>query len=157
MVYALLNQPLRGELTRREVDVKTHNDMINLDFNGDLFEGQKIGHYFRPKSHICRHYMVDVVVKELGFNCLVTIYEIDTPQPDGNVLDIENGQMVATSDFKKFCEIDMWGKYYFPVFSTEMNQWYYDDSGNMDYIQAMYEVMKFAVDLVLKEKIIVPY
>lgn len=135
--------------------------MINLDFDGAIDESQIKGFYFRPISHICKHFLVEVIKKD-EWNCLVVIYEIGIPQRDGKEMIIANGEEIATYETTDFLEIDLWGKYYFPKFNEERYQWYYnmsynenkewvfDKDGNMDDVLAMAEVMKFAINLGVK-------
>jgi len=138
-------------------------EMVNLDFEGEVEDIQKKGFYFRPKMHICKHYLIEAIVKTPDSNCLVIIYEIGIPQRIGGVeLQISNGEQIATHETQYFCEIDLWGKYYFPRFAADQYQWYYNESygdnkkwnqdhnGNMDEILAMAEVMKYAMELGLK-------
>ncbi len=125
--------------------------MINLDCEGISEDFQKKGFYFRPKMHIGNHYLIEVNVRTLNSNCLVTIYEIGIPQRSCIELQIQNGEGIATSETEYLCEIDLWGKYYFPKFKTEQYQWYYNSNNeNADEVMAMAEVMKFSIELGLK-------
>lgn len=132
--------------------------MINLDYNSvekEVGDFHKKGFYFQSN---CRHYLIEVDIKEPGTNCLVTIHEIGIPQNKEGELIIPNGEEIATSDNTDYlCEIDLWGKYYFPKFASDQYQWYYNTRGNEDQIMAMAEVMKFALELGLKKANITLY
>lgn len=135
--------------------------MTNLDSDGEVEIYQTKGYYFRPKSHICKHYLIEVLVIEASVNARVSVYEIGIPQKGGNELILGNGDQIATSEVDQVVEIALMSKYFFPKFTSDSYQWYhneshqngiweYDDNGNMDEIMAMAEAMKYAVALGLK-------
>lgn len=61
--------------------------------------------------------------------------------------------------------IDIWGKYFFPEFNEDNNQWYHaskdilnrDGYDSLGCMNDTFEVFKFAYDLALKESGIKPY
>ena len=134
-------------------------NVLNIDFNGEPDEVQKIGYYFKSNNE---NYLVNVNVVQEGTNTVVTIYETELPQKDGLVLDIENGIPIAAMNSKYFCEIDLWPKHYHPKFQAEYYQWYYDvketspykwemnKNGTANKIKSVAEVMEFAVELGVK-------
>jgi hypothetical protein len=133
--------------------------MINIDFDGIADDNQRKGYYFKSNND---NYLIEVVVKDKGSNCLVTIFELGIPQKNGKVLTIENGQEIAAFDVEYLCEINLWNKYFFPKFKTESYQWYYDvkevsphnwqlnKQGNENKPLSIAEVMNFAIELGLK-------
>lgn len=133
--------------------------MINLDFDGEVDNIQKQGYYFRPISHICKYYLIEVAEKK-DINCLVKIYELGIPQKNGEALTIKNGERIASFEADYIGEINVYGKYFFPKFADHIQcyhnqsyknqEWEFDENGNMDEFLALAEVMKFALSLGIK-------
>lgn len=133
---------------------------LNLDGFEDVEDFQKKGFYFRPASHSCKNYLVEVEKKEDGSNCLVVVHEIGIPYIGGvGEVSIEQGDMIATMEYEYLLEIHLWGKYFFPSFNAKSYQWYYDSDHGYpsDDIMAVAEVMKFAVAKGLEVAGITPY
>lgn len=134
------------------------SEVINLDFDGPAESDQIVGYYFQSKRNISRRYLIQVIVEEIGTNVLVKIFEIEhCPQ------NIENGRQIAVFSSALFCEIDLRGKYYFPTFVKQQNQWYYDvtetssfnwelnENGRENEIYGFADAMDFAVKQGLKD------
>lgn len=97
-------------------------------------ENERKGYWFRSSNeHIyivelkCRYSDND---KDL-INVIATVYEPDCNNID-NTVDItklKNGEEVTYDwlfdDDEWIMSIDIWGKYYFPKFNEEKNQWYH--------------------------------
>jgi hypothetical protein len=142
-----------------------------LDFDGIGPDNEEVcvkGFYFRPNSHICKHFMVSVDVKEQGENCEVAVYEVGIPQSGSGEVLLENGERIAVHLPDYVMKIGLWGKYYFPHFNPDGYQWYYNESnktgrweydpdGNSDEVLAMAEVMKYAIANGLEIANIKPY
>ncbi len=133
--------------------------MINLDFNGAVEDFQTKGYYFKPQMHICKYFLIEV--KPQDAHCVVVVYKIGIPQGHIEETQLKNGDEIATHETEQILEIDLWGKYYFPKFTADQYQWYYNQSyqngkwefdkdGNMDEVLAIAEVMMFAMELGLK-------
>ena len=127
-------------------------------------EYQINGYYFRPSSHICKHFIITVTDLVAGDNVTVVIYETGIPQDSGKELLIANGEPVIAIDTSLVCSIKLFGKYFFPTFAKNM-QLYYDDSyyddnhskNKTDEVMSIAEVMNFAIKLGLEKATIKPY
>ena len=83
--------------------------------------------------------------------------EIDTSLIDSDVdiTAIKNGDKVkGFSIFNDWVlEIDIWGKYYFPTFNEDKNQWYHkdaDDEYDADYIDDFSFILKETYEIAMK-------
>lgn len=121
------------------------------------------GYYFRPQSHICKHFIITVTDTVDGQNTTVTAYETGIPQDCGKEILISNGESVIALDTSLVCSVKLWSKYFFPTFAKNM-QLYYDDSlydpqkkNKTDDVMSIAEVMDFAIKLGLEKAKIKPY
>lgn len=102
--------------------------MVSID-SGALYDPEKYqvtGYYFRPISHICKHFLITVIDLVPDENVTATIYETGIPQENGKEILIANGEPVIAIDTSLVCSIKLYGKYFFPTFAE--NMLYYDDS-----------------------------
>ena len=106
------------------------------------------GYFFRSKSNNQQYYSCRVDELKIGQNCKIIIRELDIYHEG-----VKNGEMVEVDEYDgdgtDVIKLDVWGKYYFPEFLTSP-QWYHNEDGKEDYIQAQAEVLQFALDLAKK-------
>ena len=103
------------------------------------------GYYFRSKSCDQQYYSCRVDELKFGQNCKIIIRELDIYKEG-----VKNGEEVEVDEYDgdgtDVMTLDVWPKYYFPEFLTSP-QWYHNEDGKEDYIQAQAEVLQFALNL----------
>lgn len=134
--------------------------ILEKTIRGDLLE---TGYWFRP-SH---EHIYIVVLEDLEYSKndgeLISLnavaYEVNTNEIDKDIdiLQLKNGQEVkgfscfGTDDV---LEILIYGKYYFPKFNEEKNQWYHkmsDSEYDADYINDNNALLRATYDIAMKE------
>jgi len=105
------------------------------------------GIYFNSNKDYSSHFIITTNVKSEGHNCIVSIFEYFSMAMENNP---KTGDVVEVFDEEWFAEINIWNKYYFPTFSEDM-QWYHNYDGKEDRIGAISDLLKFALDLGIKE------
>lgn len=124
---------------------------LNCSESGD--ENDVIfGRIFRSKFCNQLSFLVKPIIRGEE-NCLVEIYEFDADQ-DSGVLENDTEIQIWKDYVKKWLDLDVWPKRYFPVFNTKLDhQWYHDfnKDNTENYIQALADVMQYALDLGIKE------
>lgn len=75
---------------------------------------------------------------------------------EGDFIRNKTGDLIMLHYVKSFgekvCELEIWNKYYFPVFTNVQNQWYHQIEGSSStcYMEMLYKVMRFAYDQAIK-------
>lgn len=121
-------------------------------------EYQTKGYYFRPSSHVCKHFIITITDLTVGESVVVSVHETGIPQENSKEILIANGDPVIAIDTSLVCSIKLFGKYFFPTFAENM-QLYYDDTlyddkykkNKTDEVTAIAEGVNFAVKLGLEK------
>lgn len=100
------------------------------------------------------HYFAIEIIKKCELNVEVNVYKIEEKYQSFNHCETKNGDKVnafVDSD-DKILSLNVWGKYYFPTFTNNENQWYHKttDKGT-DYMDMLHAIMKFSYALAIKE------
>jgi len=89
------------------------------------------------------------ISQKSGGNVFCDVRLLDETYMAKRPWDYNNGDEIKDIEdkslFELLFEIDIWSKYYFPVFSNKENQWYHKtEETDTDYIEALFEAVKFA-------------
>lgn len=105
------------------------------------------GYFYKSPLDNQDYFLVEVIVNKVGSNAFVIIYELE----DHNTPFI-NGEIITVSeyDLEVIISINLWNKYYFPVWNNEVNQFYYDRGDKSDTIGSRAWIMNIALKLGLK-------
>ena len=105
------------------------------------------GYFYISKLDVQDYFFVEIIVNKVGSSVLANIYEID----DHDVI-FNNGEIITVSmyDLTLLGSINIYNKYYFPIWNNEVNQYYYNDDGKSDMIGSRAWVMKIALKLGLE-------
>lgn len=116
------------------------------------------GVFFKSESDISSNYFLSLEIKDKGNNAVLKVYETD------EFLDYKVGEEISLDeiDLELICEINLWGKYFFPKFNNEM-QLYYDDEKyykqkyKTNSITSLFEAINYGIEYGLNKSGIVPY
>ena len=122
----------------------------------DNYQFSREGYFYRATNGHNWYYIFLTINKN---NVIVEIREESKIQHfDYGTL--ENGDKnVYCSGGDLVCSIDIWPKYFFPEFNEDNNQWYHaskdplnrEGHDSLGCMNDVFEVMKFAYDLAIKE------
>ncbi|MCO6149077.1 hypothetical protein [Flavobacterium sp. NRK1] len=106
------------------------------------------GEYYISDNDETTAFLVSYHIKSVGVNVLVNIYQIDVYESVSCGTELE----VFDSELDSYCEIDVWGKYFFPKWIKDQYQWYHDfiGKGKADPIKSMHDVMQYALKRALE-------
>lgn len=116
------------------------------------------GHFFKPTGFY-PVFLITIDLVEIDLRTKVTIYMMGSIDNEESV---KNGDEITFEDWEfdgdKIVSIDVFGKYYFPTFTSEQQQWYHEPEGGAgNYLTALSEVMQFAINIGLEKACIKPY
>lgn len=144
--------------TKLQINTQIRYKMNNKE---DLKElGHKEGYFFRSSISYANEYFILVEVNNTDNSAFVNIYKLVSLEDE----DIVSGETILknvdTSDMSFICKLHLYGKYFFPKFSKDL-QFYYEEanedntysSGDID---SLHEVMNFALNIGLKISKIIP-
>ncbi len=122
------------------------------------------GVYFKSENDVSSHYLIEFSKGSFEGNALVKIYTTDIPDNHFDTEGLVNGSEISfpEMDVEYVAEIDLYGKYFFPKFSDEM-QLYYDDEKyyngkcKTNSITSLFEAINYAIEYGLKKANITPY
>jgi hypothetical protein len=101
----------------------------------------------------CRFFGIHVDVRSKS-NVFLEIYELEEDFLTSEEREKDTGDKLKTDVnlHELIIEIDVWSKYYFPVFVKDNeNQWYHRiDEDETCYMEVFYNVMKYAYSLAVK-------
>lgn len=122
------------------------------------------GVYFKSAKDISTEYLIKLCEGENDGNVLVKIYSTDITsnhfETDGLINGVEIG--LYEHDIKWLCDVDLWGKYFFPKFNNEMQLYYdglkyYGEKNSSDSITSLMECINYAIGYGLDKSGIKPY
>lgn len=131
---------------------------------GESVSNLIFGAYFKSENDITTDYLIWLSEGEVGRNVTAKIYTTDIPSNHFDSEGLKNGDVVAFYDWdtELICEIKLWGKYFFPKFSDNL-QLYYDDKKyyngkhSTNQITSLMECINYAIEYALTTKQIKPY
>ena len=117
------------------------------------------GIYFKSLMDNSTHYIIEACKTKHEGNVITKVYVIDN-WPDNFVNNAEATELTFSTEL--VCEINMWGKYFFPVFKNDMQLYYddavyYDKKSKSDQIFSLMEAVNKAIEYGFKISGIKPY
>jgi len=120
------------------------------------------GVYFKSDNDLSTEYLIEL--RKYNDHAEVNIFTIPMLSNYFDTNGLENGMLIGMDEWEltKVVEVELWGKYFFPVFTNDY-QFYYDDHKyygqdyKSDQIMSLAEVINFAIEYGLREAGIKPY
>ncbi len=120
------------------------------------------GVYFKSDNDLSTEYFIEL--RKYNDHAVVNIFTIPRLSDYFDTNGLENGMLIGMDEWEltKVVEVELWGKYFFPVFTNDY-QFYYDDHKyygqdyKSDQIMSLAEVINFAIEYGLREAGIKPY
>ncbi|MDO6737112.1 hypothetical protein [Wenyingzhuangia sp. 2_MG-2023] len=116
------------------------------------------GVYFKSDKHIGYQYVIELCNVDKEINALVRIHEITPPENHFDITGLVNGSEISfpSYDSEYIAEVNLWGKYFFPKFSEDLQLYYNDIDNNEEKcksnaITSLLEAINFAIDYGLKK------
>jgi hypothetical protein len=110
----------------------------------------KTGYWLRLSPYFT--FIITLEIKEDTYVKAIA-YEVNYNYLDIEDIEIENGEAVLFYQCDDWwIELDIWGKYYFPKFNEEKNQWYHkyhekDHDYITDFCELLKQTYKIAMDI----------
>lgn len=122
------------------------------------------GVYFKSENDISTDYLIELLPGRMEGNALVKIYTTDIPDNHFNTDGLINGSEIwfPNIEIDSVCEVDLWGKHFFPKFKKDMQLYYdqekyYKGKWKTNTITSLFECINYAIEYGLKKGNITPY